>query len=117
MRNHKVTDCSMPRFDQTLAALADPTRRQLLRRLATEPCRAGVLAQGFAISRPAICKHTRLLTSAGLIKSRKEGRERIYELAPKGGDAVKEIIVELEEVERFWETALEAFRRYAEEKQ
>src|ERR1700730_4590124 len=104
----------MPRFDQTLAALADPTRRKLLARLARNPCRAGVLAQGFAISRPAICKHTRLLMRAGLIKSRKEGREQIYELAPGGGDAVKGVIVELEEVGRFWEIALAAFKRYAE---
>jgi DNA-binding transcriptional ArsR family regulator len=51
---------------------------------------------------------------AGLIKARKSGRERIYELAPRGGDAIKEIIVELEEVGRFWDLALDAFKRYAE---
>jgi DNA-binding transcriptional ArsR family regulator len=106
----------MPRFDETLAALADPTRRKLLYRLAENPCRAGILAQGFAISRPAICKHTRLLMRAGLIKARKSGRERIYELAPKGGETIKEIIVQLEEVGRFWDLALDAFKRYAEEK-
>jgi DNA-binding transcriptional ArsR family regulator len=108
--------CRMPRFDQTLAALADPTRRRLLCRLAKSPCRAGALARGFTISRPAICKHTRLLMRAGLIKSTKEGRERIYELAPKGGEAIKETIVELEEFGRFWDVALDAFKRYAEEK-
>jgi DNA-binding transcriptional ArsR family regulator len=106
----------MRRFDLTLATLADPTRRKLLARLARHPCRAGVLAQGFTISRPAICKHTRLLMKAGLIKSRKDGREQIYELAPKGSDAIKEIIVELEAVGRFWDVALAAFKRYAEEK-
>ncbi len=106
----------MPRFDRTLAALADPTRRKLLGRLARNPCRAGVLARGFTISRPAICKHTRLLMRAGLIKSRKQGREQIYELAPEGSTAIKEIIVEREEVGRFWEVALAAFKRYAEEK-
>lgn len=68
------------------------------------------------MSRPAICKHTRLLMRAGLIKARKNGRERIYELAPRGGASVKEIIVELEEIGRFWDVALEAFKRYAEEK-
>jgi|SRR5579862_419764 DNA-binding transcriptional ArsR family regulator len=104
----------MPRFDQTMAALADPTRRRLLYRLADSPRRAGALAEGFSISRPAICKHTRLLMRAGLIKARKSGRERIYELAPRGGDAIKEIIVELEEVGRFWDLALDAFKRYAE---
>ena len=106
----------MQRFDQTLTALADPTRRKLLFRLAGTPCRASALAAGFPISRPAICKHTRLLTKAGLIKARKQGRERIYELAPEGSEAIKEIIMQLEEVGRFWDIALDAFKRYAERK-
>lgn len=104
-------------MDRTIAALADPTRRELLRRLARKPRRAGELARGFAISRPAIWKHTRMLTRAGLIRARKSGRERIYELAPTGGEAIKELIVKLEEVGRFWDTALDAFKRYLEEKQ
>jgi DNA-binding transcriptional ArsR family regulator len=104
------------KIDTTIAALADPTRRQLLRRLAANPIRAGVLAHGFAISRPAIVKHTRILNRAGLIKVRKSGRERIYELAPRGGPAIRELIVELEELERFWDTALEAFKRHVEKK-
>jgi len=106
----------MPRFDQTLAALADPTRRKLLNRLAEKPCRAGDLAKGFTISRPAISKHARLLARAGLIKATKSGRERIYELAPKGGEIIKETIIQLEAVGRFWDVALAAFKRYAEEK-
>ncbi len=104
------------KVDAVLDALADPTRRRLLRRLADNPCRASALAEGFAISRPAICKHTRVLTSAGLIRARKQGRERIYELAPAGGKAVAELVAELREVERFWDEALSAFKRYVEEK-
>ena len=79
-------------LDRTIAALGDPTRREILRRLADAPRRAGELAAGFAISRPAVCKHTRLLTRAGLIRARKSGRERIYELAPSGGKAMREAI-------------------------
>jgi DNA-binding transcriptional ArsR family regulator len=104
------------KFETTMAALADPTRRELLRRLADHPCRAGELARGFAVTRPAICKHTRLLSKAGLIKARRNGRERIYELSPTGGRAVRELIAELEQVGRFWDIALDVFRRYAEEK-
>jgi DNA-binding transcriptional ArsR family regulator len=107
---------TVTKLDQTLAALADPTRRELLRRLARTPSRAGALAEGFAISRPAICKHTRLLKKAGLIRVRKSGRERIYELAPSGGRAISEVVAQLEQVGRFWEIALDAFKRYAEEK-
>ncbi|MGH7923771.1 MAG: ArsR/SmtB family transcription factor [Candidatus Binatus sp.] len=102
-------------IDATIWALADSTRRELLRRLADKPCRAGELARGFAISRPAICKHTRMLGRAGLIRVRKVGRERIYELEPRGRVAVEELIRKLEEVGGFWDTTLNAFRRYVEE--
>jgi DNA-binding transcriptional ArsR family regulator len=103
-------------LDKTIAALGDPTRREILRRLADAPRRAGELASGFAISRPAVCKHTRLLAAAGLIRARKSGRERIYELAPSGGKAMRKTIEQLEELERFWEVALDAFKHYAEKK-
>src|SRR5713226_4511512 len=102
-------------LDMTIAALADPTRRELLRRLACKPCRAGELARGFAISRPAVCKHTRILGRAGLIRAKKSGRERIYELAPGGRDAVGVLIRKLEEVSAFWDLALGAFKSYLEE--
>ncbi len=103
------------KIDNTIAALADPTRRELLRRLAGNPCRASALARGFAISRPAVSKHTRVLKKAGLIRARKSGREQIYELAPMGRNAIEELIAKLEEVGRFWDIALDAFKRYAEE--
>jgi len=102
------------KIDNTLAALGDPTRRELLKRLARNPSRASALARGFAISRPAVCKHTRVLKKAGLIRSRKIGREQIYELAPMGGQAIRELIAKLEEMSRFWDVALDAFKRYAE---
>ena len=105
-----------PTLEQTLTALADPTRRELLQRLAQRPHRAGELATGFAISRPAICKHTRVLKKAGLIRARQHGREQIYELAPSGSQVIEELIGTLEQVGRFWDTALDAFKRYAEEK-
>jgi DNA-binding transcriptional ArsR family regulator len=101
-------------LDRTIAALGDPTRREILRRLADAPRRAGELAAGFAISRPAICKHARLLTGAGLIRARKSGRERIYELAPSGGRQMRKVIEQMQELEQFWDVALEAFKRYAE---
>ena len=104
------------KIDTTIAALADPTRRELLRRLAHAPCRASALAAGFAISRPAICKHTRLLKRAGLIRATKHGREQIYELAPTGDQAITELIEHLQEVSQFWDRALDAFKRHVEEK-
>ena len=101
-------------LDKTIAALGDPTRREILRRLADAPRRAGELASGFAISRPAVCKHTRLLTRAGLIRAKKSGRERIYELAPAGGKTMRETIEQLQAMERYWDVVLDAFKRYVE---
>jgi hypothetical protein len=66
-------------LDETIAALADPTRREILGRLGRAPHRAGQLAAGFLISRPAIYNHTRLLRRAGLIRATKSGRQRIYD--------------------------------------
>jgi DNA-binding transcriptional ArsR family regulator len=102
------------RLDRTLTALADPTRRELLARLARRPHRASELARGFTISRPAICKHTRLLKKAGLITARRSGREQIYELAPSGNQAIEEVMDTLVQVGGFWEAALIAFKEYAE---
>ena len=102
-------------IDRTIAALGDSTRRELLRRLAQKPCRAGELAQGFVISRPAVVKHTRMLGRAGLIRARKVGRERIYELAPGGRERMDAMLKKLAEVGTFWDTALGAFKRYLEE--
>ena len=57
-----------------------------------------------------------MLGRAGLIRAKKVGRERIYELAPRGQIAVQELIRTLEEVGAFWDSTLNAFKRYVEEK-
>ncbi|MEU3010433.1 ArsR/SmtB family transcription factor [Nocardia asteroides] len=65
-------------------ALADPVRRALLERLAAAPARVVDLAADYPISRPAISKHLRVLTEAGLVHAQPHGRERHYRLAPDG---------------------------------
>jgi DNA-binding transcriptional ArsR family regulator len=62
------------------AALADPVRRTLLRAVAGSPQRVADLADGLPISRPAVSKHLRLLTEAGLVEAEDRGRERHYRL-------------------------------------
>ncbi|GAA4714996.1 metalloregulator ArsR/SmtB family transcription factor [Nocardioides conyzicola] len=66
------------------AALADPVRRSLLRALAAGPRRVVDLADGLPISRPAVSKHLRLLTEAGLVTAEDRGRERHYTLHREG---------------------------------
>ena len=57
-----------------------------------------------------------LLARAGLIRATKSGRERIYQLAPSGRKAILDAIEQLQEMERYWDFVLEAFKNYAEKK-
>lgn len=70
-------------LDRTLAALADPTRRQILARLALGEATVNELAEPFTISQPAISRHIRVLSEAGLIVQRIDGTKRPCRLAPE----------------------------------
>jgi DNA-binding transcriptional ArsR family regulator len=101
-------------LDSSLAALSDPTRRRLLRLVGERPRKAGELATAFPVSRPAVSKHLRVLREAGLIDVESRGRTRIYHLVPGG---ITEVRRWVEETGRFWDSALEAFRRHVEERE
>jgi DNA-binding transcriptional ArsR family regulator len=77
------------------AALADPVRRDLLRRLARGPARVVDLAAEHPISRPAVSKHLRLLTEAGLASADDRGRERHYRAVLEGLAPVRTLLEEL----------------------
>lgn len=98
-------------LDQSFAALSDPARRDLVRRLAEGDQTAGMLARPFAISRPAISRHLRVLREAGLVQVRETGRERWYSL---DGETLSAIQKWLEEVEDTWAEALQAFKEHVE---
>ena len=68
---------------QSLAALADPIRREVVDLLAGGELAAGELADRFPVSRPAISRHLRVLREAGLVQVRTEGRHRFYTLDPR----------------------------------
>jgi DNA-binding transcriptional ArsR family regulator len=76
-------------------ALADPVRRDLLRALASGPARVADLAAAHPISRPAVSKHLRLLTEAGLASVEDRGRERHYALDATGLGPVARLLDEL----------------------
>jgi DNA-binding transcriptional ArsR family regulator len=65
----------------TLTAVADPSRRRLLARLAQGPATTGQLADLLPMSRPAVSQHLRLLQDAGLVRTTAHGRHRWHELA------------------------------------
>jgi DNA-binding transcriptional ArsR family regulator len=92
-------------------AIADPTRREILRLLRAEPLTVGGIAGNFRTSRPAISKHLRLLRSAGLITTRRSGTTRICELNAKPLRAVQDWI---RDYEKFWDGNLRNLKKYVE---
>jgi DNA-binding transcriptional ArsR family regulator len=95
----------MDTLTTTLAAVADPTRRSILRRLAAGPAPVTELARPFRISQQAISKHLACLERARLIEKRRAGRQQICVLraAP-----LEEVVAWAEDYRRFWE---ESFAR------
>jgi len=91
-------------LDATFAALADPTRRAILARLASGEASVNELAEPFAMSQPAISKHLKVLEKAGLISQGRDAqrRPRRLEAAP-----LEEANEWLEAYRRFWEASYE----------
>jgi DNA-binding transcriptional ArsR family regulator len=101
-------------LDRTFAALADPTRRAILERLARGEATVGELAAPFAISQPAVSKHLRVLKEAGLISQFREAQRRPCRLEPEQLDAVTDWI---EEYRRIWDDRLDRLGDYLQDLQ
>ena len=76
----------VPVLDEVFSALADPTRRKVVERLAAGPAATSELAEPFAMALPSFTQHLGVLERAGLVTSSKQGRVRTYELVPAGLD-------------------------------
>jgi DNA-binding transcriptional ArsR family regulator len=74
---------SAPPIEGVFRALADPTRRRVLERLSRSPASVSALAEPFDMTLPSFVEHLKVLESSGLVRSRKTGRVRIYEIAPR----------------------------------
>ena len=99
------------RLDATFHALADPTRRAILARLADGEATVGELAAPFDISRPAISKHLRVLERAGLVDRTREGRTTLCALDAR---PMSEAADWVETYRAFWEVQLAALARLFE---
>ena len=77
-------------------ALADPIRRDLLRQLSSGPARVVDLTAAYDVTRPAVSRHLRLLTEAGVASADDHGRERHYRLEPAGLEPVRRFLDELD---------------------
>ncbi|MBZ0261608.1 MAG: metalloregulator ArsR/SmtB family transcription factor [Hyphomicrobiales bacterium] len=91
----------MTSLDQSFAALADPTRRAIIARLAKGEATVQDLAKPFSISQPAISRHLKVLEEAGLIETRIDGTARPRRLKP---DAVAALWGWLGQYRALWET-------------
>ncbi len=93
----------------TFAALADPTRRAILARLARGETSVGELARPFAMSGPAVTKHLKVLERAGLISRGRTAQQRPAKLEPEALKAASEW---LDAYRRFWEEKFDDLELY-----
>ena len=91
-----------------LDALGDPTRRSVFNRLRGGARSVGEIAQGMAVSRPAVSQHLQVLKAAQLVVDRAQGTRRMYAVDGRGVEALRRWL------DGFWDEALAAFRDAAE---
>src|SRR5882762_102229 len=95
-------------------AIADPTRRSIINMLAHESLNVNAVAENFAVSRPAISKHVKILTECGLIIIKRQGRERYCQSKL---DKLNELSDWVKQYPRFWNAKLDALENYLGELQ
>ena len=98
-------------LDATFGALADPTRRAILARLARGQAMVTELAEPFSMSLPAISKHLRVLESAGLLQREIDGRVHRCRLA---AEPMKNAAAWITQYRAFWESQFNALEKYLE---
>src|SRR5258707_10636698 len=98
--------------DAVFRAISDPTRREILGLLRGGRRTVGEIAGNFRISRPAISKHLRLLRSAGLVDTRRDGTSRLCGLNAKPLRAIDDW---LRDYETFWSETMHSLKSYVEE--
>jgi DNA-binding transcriptional ArsR family regulator len=101
-------------LDATFAALADPTRRAILARLANGESSVTELAAPFEMTLPAVSKHLKVLERAGLIS---RGRERQWRPARLQATPLREVSEWIEAYRRFWEESYDRLDEYLDEMQ
>jgi DNA-binding transcriptional ArsR family regulator len=102
------------RLDRTFGALADPTRRAILARLAKGEASVTELAEPFEMSLPAVSKHLKVLERAGLVS---RGRERQWRPARLRATPIKEVAEWTDRYRRFWDERYDRLDAYLDELQ
>jgi DNA-binding transcriptional ArsR family regulator len=89
-------------------ALGDPTRRTIFERVARGPLAVGEIAEKLDVSRPAVSQHLKVLMKSGLVTVEPRGTRRLYQVDPKGVQAMRQYL------DGMWSSALQAFKAAAE---
>jgi DNA-binding transcriptional ArsR family regulator len=100
-------------LDRAFSALSDPTRRQILERLAHGPATVSELAQPLDITLPGLLKHLRILEEVGLVVTEKQGRTRQCRL---GSERLDDAAQWIQTYQRRWEGRLDRLGAYLERK-
>ena len=98
--------------DAVFHALGNPTRRRVLERLSAGPATVSELAASFDMQLPSFVQHLSVLEHSRLVKSKKRGRVRTYELAPERLDVVDDWLTARRKV---WEARLDRFDQYVKQ--
>jgi DNA-binding transcriptional ArsR family regulator len=109
-----VMQAAASRLNATFAALADPTRRAILARLASGGATVNQLAEPFTMTQPAISKHLKVLERAGLISRDRDAQRRPSRLEPK---RLAEASAWLDQYREFWEASFARLDNVLEELQ
>jgi DNA-binding transcriptional ArsR family regulator len=96
-------------LDDIFSAIADPTRRAILKQLARSPARVTDIAKNFPVSLNAVSKHLIVLQRAGLVRQDAQGRDRICTL---NAQPLREASAWIDEMRAFWEVRLDALERH-----
>lgn len=98
--------------DQVFHALSNPTRRKVLERLSAGPATVSELADRFDMQLPSFVQHLSVLERSRLVKSKKQGRVRTYEMVPERFKVAEDW---LSERRKLWEARLDRFDRYVQQ--
>ena len=93
-------------------AIADPTRREIIKLLSDNSLNLNALANNFEISRPAISKHIKILKECGLVEIQKQGRNRFCTIRIEN---LKEVADWIEQYRKIWENRLDSLENYLTE--
>jgi DNA-binding transcriptional ArsR family regulator len=106
-----MVECTL-NLDSVFGSLSDPTRRDILRRVARHEHSVGEIAKHYPLTFAAISKHLKVLEKAKLITKRKEGKEHIVQISPL---ALKEADDYLESYRRLWEKRFDSLEKLLKE--